>query len=104
GLQAAQCLGAGLGTHPAAEDNRVVPGVAKQAGDLFQMAGPVGEYQAVAVFAERGDDVRDDLPGALPVSSQVTVDGGDAAGAGRVGVTAVPVPGRVDVQDRDGTA
>jgi hypothetical protein len=53
------------GTHPAAKNNRVVPGLAQQVGELFQMAGPVGEDQAVAVLAECGEDVRGDLPGAL---------------------------------------
>jgi hypothetical protein len=36
-----------------------------QIGELFQMAGPVGENQAVAVLAEYGENVRGDLPGAL---------------------------------------
>jgi hypothetical protein len=66
---------AALGAHPAAKKNRVVPGLAQQAGELFQMAGPVGEDQAVAVLAERGEDVRDDLPGALLVGGQVPADG-----------------------------
>jgi hypothetical protein len=79
---------AALGAHPAAEYDRVVPGLAQQAGELFQVAGPVGEDQAVAVLAECGEDVRDDLPGALLISGQVPVDGRHAARAGGVGVGA----------------
>ena len=41
-LQAGQRRRAALGTHPAAKNNRVVPGLTQQAGELFQMAGPVG--------------------------------------------------------------
>jgi hypothetical protein len=57
-LQAGQRRRAAVGTHPAAENNRVVSGFAQQAGELFQMAGPVGEDQAVAVLAECGEDGR----------------------------------------------
>ena len=81
-----------------------MPGLAQQAGELFQMAGPVGEDQAVAVLTERGEDVRDDLPGALLISGQVPVDGRHAAGTGRVGVAVVPVRSRVNVQHRGGSA
>ena len=51
-LQAGQRRCAAFGTHPATENDRVVPGLAQQAGEFFQMAGPVGEDQAVAVLAE----------------------------------------------------
>jgi hypothetical protein len=103
-LQAGQRRRAALGAHPAAEDDRVVPGLAQQAGELFRMAGPVGEDQAVAVLAECGEDVRDDLPGALLISGQVPVDGRHAARAGRVGVAIVPVRSRVNVQHGSGPA
>src|SRR5690242_19211677 len=69
-LQAGQRRCAAFGTHPAAENNRVVPGLAQQVGEFFQMAGPVGEDQAVTVLAERGEDIPDDLPGALLISGQ----------------------------------
>jgi hypothetical protein len=88
----------------AAKNNRVVPGLAQQAGELFQMAGPVGEDQAVAVLAECGEGVCDDLPCALLISDQVSADGRHTARAGRVGVAVVPVRSRVNVQHRGGPA
>jgi len=70
-LQAGQRRRAALGTHPAAENKRLVPGLAQQVGEPFQMAGPVGEDQAVAILAECGEDVCGDLPCALLIRDQV---------------------------------
>ena len=81
-----------------------MPGVAEHVGQLFQVACPVGQDQAVSVLAERGGDVRDDLAGALLVGGQVPVDGSHPAGAGWFCVTVVPVGSRVDVQDGNGPA
>ena len=101
-LQAAQRRRAGLGAHPAAEDDRVVPGLAQQAGEPFRVAGPVGQDQAVAVLAEGGENVRGYLPGALLVSGHVPVDDCHPAGAGRVGIAVIPVRGRMNVQNGRG--
>ncbi len=48
---------------------------------------------------EGGGDVGDDLAGALVVGDEVLVDGGHAAGGGRVGVAGVPVGRGVHAQD-----
>ncbi len=103
-LQAGLRRGAALGAHPAAEDNRAMPGLAQPTGEPFQLAGPIGEDQAVAVLAKCGKDVQDDLPGALLIGGQVPVDGRHAARARRIGVTVVPVRGRVHVQHGGGPA
>jgi hypothetical protein len=81
-----------------------MPGIPQQVGEPFQVAGPVGEDQAVAILAKCGEDVRDDLPGALLIGGQVPVDGRHATRTGRVGIAVVLVRGRVDVQHGDGPA
>jgi hypothetical protein len=63
-LQAANAV-ARLLAHPASKDDGVLPGLAQKVGEPSQMAGPVGEDQAVAVLAACGENVRGDLQGAL---------------------------------------
>ena len=60
---------------------------------------PLGEHEAVPSAAERGCHVVDDLTGTGLVGGEVAVDGGHAAGCGRVGVTGVPEGRGVHAQD-----
>ena len=94
--------GPGLRARAAAQDHGIVPELAEGAGHFLQVAGPVGEDEAVPVLGGGCRDVGDDLAGALVAGDQVLVDDGHPAGRGRAGGAVVAVGGRVDVQHRRG--
>jgi len=54
GLEAGEGSGAGFGTHPAAQDHRVVSAVVKGVGEPVEVGGPLSEDEAVPPLFERG--------------------------------------------------
>jgi hypothetical protein len=83
----------GLGTHAATQHDRLVSPLHQRGDEAVEMFGPLGEHQAVPAASQGGRDVIHDLAGSDLVGDQVAIDGGDAAGCGRVGVAVVPVRG-----------
>ncbi len=79
-----------------------MPEGARAVGDRLQVAGPVGEHEAVPAPGECRRDVGDDLQVALATGDQVLVDDGHPARCGRAGVPAVPVGRRVEAKHRRG--
>jgi hypothetical protein len=90
--------GPGLRARAAAQDHGIVPELAEGVGYFLQVAGPVGEDEAVPALGEGCRDVGDDLAGALVAGDQVLVDDGHPAGRGRAGVPGVAVGGRVEME------
>jgi len=72
--------GPGLRAHAAAQDHGIMPELTKDTGYFLQVAGPVGEDEAVPALGEGRRYVGDDLARALVAGDQVLVDDGHPPG------------------------
>ena len=63
--------------------------IAQSAGELVEVAGPLGQHQAVPATVECLSDITCYLGGPGLVGGQVFVNGCDSARGGRVGFTGV---------------
>jgi hypothetical protein len=98
-LEAGKGRRAGPGAHPAAQHDRVVRSVPEGCGEPVEVAGPLGEYQAVPSPGQCLGDVIGDLGGSAVVGDQVPVDRRHAARRGRLGVSGVAESGGMHAED-----
>src|SRR6266516_5273292 len=89
GLQAGEGGCACFGAHATPQDHRVMAAIAQSAGELVEVAGPLGQHQAMPATGERLSDISRHLGGPGLVGAQVSIDGCDSARGGRVGFTGV---------------
>jgi len=87
---------------PPCRTTGVVSSLGECPRECLEVVGALGEHQAVTTVSQGSGDVLDDLAGSGGVGGEVAVDGGDAAGSGRVEVAGVAEPGGVQVQHRRG--
>jgi hypothetical protein len=89
GSEAFQGCASSLHSHPAAKYHRIAPNLTQDVDQPVDVAGPLGQDQAVPATFEGSGDVSGHLPGPRLVGDQGAVDRCDSAGSGRVGSTAV---------------